>query len=65
MLELAQRVLAVTGSSSEIRFEPLPTDDPTRRRPDISLARRLLGWKPEIDLDEGLARTAEWFRTVL
>ena len=61
VLELAEMVLDVTGSSSELRFEPLPVDDPAQRRPDITLARSLLGWEPEIDLDEGLARTAEWF----
>ena len=65
VLWLAEKVLEVTGSSSEIRYEPLPTDDPARRRPDISLARRLLDWEPEIDLKEGLTRTAEWFRAVL
>ena len=61
VLELAEKVLALTGSSSELRFEPLPVDDPAQRRPDLSLARALLGWEPEIGLDEGLARTAEWF----
>ncbi len=62
VLELAHNVLEVTGSSSEIVFEPLPVDDPARRRPDISLAERVLGWRPEIDLREGLARTYEWYR---
>ena len=62
VLELARLVLEVTGSSSEIVHEPLPVDDPTQRRPDISLARRLLGWEPQVELPEGLARTAEWFR---
>ncbi len=61
VLELAEKVLEVTGSSSELRFEPRPVDDPTQRRPDISLARELLGWEPEVDLDEGLRRTARWF----
>jgi dTDP-glucose 4,6-dehydratase len=60
LLELAAEVLAVTGSTSEIVFETLPVDDPARRRPDITLARRLLGWEPAIDLSEGLARTAAW-----
>ncbi len=50
MLELARIVLEVTGSSSEIVHRPLPADDPTRRRPDISLARRELGWEPAVDL---------------
>jgi dTDP-glucose 4,6-dehydratase len=62
VLELAKVVLDVTGSSSEIVFEPLPVDDPTRRRPDISLARRELGWRPEVDLREGLALTYDWYR---
>jgi dTDP-glucose 4,6-dehydratase len=62
VLELAQVVLELTQSRSEIIFEPLPVDDPTRRRPDISLANRVLGWRPEVDLREGLGRTYEWFR---
>ena len=62
MLQLAELVLELTGSSSEIVFEPLPVDDPTRRRPDISLATRVLGWRPEVELREGLARTYDWFR---
>jgi dTDP-glucose 4,6-dehydratase len=60
--ELAETVLEVTASSSEIHFQPLPVDDPTQRQPDISLARRVLGWEPTVDLRTGLARTAEWFR---
>jgi dTDP-glucose 4,6-dehydratase len=61
VLELADIVLEVTGSSSEIIHEDLPIDDPTQRRPDIGLAREHLGWEPTIDLREGLARTAAWF----
>lgn len=65
VLELARLVLEVTGSSSELRFEPLPEDDPRQRRPDISLATGALGWTPSVDLRTGLARTAEWFaRTI-
>jgi dTDP-glucose 4,6-dehydratase len=56
MLELAQTVIRVTGSSSEIAFEALPVDDPQVRRPDITRARHVLGWQPEIDLEEGLRR---------
>jgi dTDP-glucose 4,6-dehydratase len=56
MLELAQTVVKVTGSASEIVFEALPTDDPQLRRPDITRARQVLGWQPEIDLEEGLTR---------
>jgi dTDP-glucose 4,6-dehydratase len=54
MLELAQTVIRLTGSSSEIVFEALPIDDPQIRRPDITRARQLLGWAPEIDLEQGL-----------
>jgi dTDP-glucose 4,6-dehydratase len=56
MLELAQTVIKVTGSTSEVVFEALPTDDPQVRRPDITRARQVLGWQPEIDLEEGLTR---------
>ena len=63
LLQLAEAVLEITGSSSEVVFEPLPVDDPKVRRPDITLARRVLGWEPEVDLRQGLARTADWFRS--
>jgi dTDP-glucose 4,6-dehydratase len=62
ILECAQRVLAVTGSKSRLRYEPLPQDDPKQRRPDISKARRLLGWEPKIDLEMGLRMSLEYFR---
>jgi nucleoside-diphosphate-sugar epimerase len=62
ILELAEAVLEVTGSRSTIVFEPLPTDDPTQRRPEISLAAAVLGWKPEVALRDGLARTIPWFQ---
>jgi nucleoside-diphosphate-sugar epimerase len=58
-------VIEVTGSSSEIAHEPLPIDDPARRRPDITLARDLLGWQPEISFRDGLQRTARWLREAL
>lgn len=61
MLELAQLVLELTGSSSEIVHEPLPEDDPTQRKPDITKARELLGWEPRVDLRAGLERTIEYF----
>ena len=65
ILELAQLAIEVTGSSSEIVFEPLPVDDPTQRKPDLTLARTKLGWEPTIQLREGLERTAAYFKTVL
>ena len=60
ILELAELVIEVTNSTSEIVHEPLPVDDPTQRRPDITRAHDELGWKPRIELREGLTRTAEW-----
>jgi dTDP-glucose 4,6-dehydratase len=59
LLELAEAVLAVTGSSSEIVYEALPTDDPQVRQPDITLAKSILGWEPAIELREGLQRTID------
>ena len=61
IIELAELVKELTGSESEITFHPLPKDDPKRRAPDITKARRLLRWKPEVSLEEGLRRTIEWF----
>lgn len=63
IIELANRVLELTGSNSEISYSPLPEDDPLRRRPDISRAKELLGWAPRVSLDEGLAKTIEWFNS--
>jgi dTDP-glucose 4,6-dehydratase len=65
LLQLAELVLAVTGSTSEIVFEPLPVDDPTQRRPDLSLARSVLSFQPKVSLREGLERTAPWFASKL
>jgi UDP-glucuronate decarboxylase len=62
MLELAEKVIALTKSKSKITFEPLPMDDPKQRRPDITLAKEKLNWSPKIELDEGLARTIEYFK---
>jgi dTDP-glucose 4,6-dehydratase len=59
LLELAESVIAVTGSRSEVVHEALPTDDPKQRRPDITRAQQLLGWEPEIELREGLQRTID------
>ena len=65
MVELAKRVLALTGSSSAVEYRPLPADDPVRRQPDISRARELLGWEPTVDLADGLERTVAYFRDAL
>ena len=65
MLELAQAVLDVTGSDSELKYEPLPKDDPKRRCPDISLAKEVLNWQPTVDLKTGLTKTVEYYRSVL
>jgi dTDP-glucose 4,6-dehydratase len=62
ILECAQKVIAVTGSKSQVKFEPLPQDDPKQRRPDISKARRLLAWEPKIDLETGLKQSLDYFR---
>ena len=65
LLELAKRILHLTGSRSEIVFRPLPMDDPKVRQPDITRARTLLGWEPRVDTDEGLKLTIEWFKKTL
>src|SRR5712692_8765537 len=62
ILECAQRVLAVTGSKSKVRHQPLPQDDPKQRRPDITKAKTLLGWEPKIDLETGLRMSLDYFR---
>src|SRR6516165_6442914 len=63
ILEFANEIRKITGARSEIVFEPLPEDDPRQRRPDISKARRLLGWEPRVSLEEGLQPTVEYFRS--
>jgi dTDP-glucose 4,6-dehydratase len=66
VLQLAEEIIAmVPGTRSEIIYNPLPQDDPRRRRPDITRAQTLLGWNPTIERAEGLQRTLEYFRTVL
>ena len=62
MSELAGKVLALAGGSSELQHHPLPTDDPTQRQPTIDQAKNLLGWTPQVQLDEGLTRTIDYFR---
>ena len=61
MLELAEKVVSITKSKSAIVFEPLPQDDPRQRKPDISLAQSILGWRPLVDLESGITKTAEYF----
>ena len=61
-LELAEKVIALTGSSSKVVFCDLPSDDPARRKPDISLAKEMLGWQPHVSVDEGIMKTAEFLR---
>jgi UDP-glucuronate decarboxylase len=63
--ELADNILAITGSKSEIVARPLPEDDPRQRQPDIALAEKLLGWRPAVELDEGLRYTIAYFETLL
>lgn len=65
ILELAEQILAITGSKSKIVKQPLPEDDPKQRQPDITLAEKLLGWRPTIELAEGLRRTIPYFEALL
>ncbi len=65
MLELAEKIIKLTGSSSKIIFMPLPADDPMQRQPNIDLAKEKLGWEPKINLEEGLAKTIEYFKTIV
>jgi UDP-glucuronate decarboxylase len=65
ILELAQKVIDLTGSRSVLEYHPLPENDPTRRRPDISLAEERLGWSPKVPLEEGLTETIRYFDTLL
>jgi UDP-glucuronate decarboxylase len=65
ILDLAKKIVAMTGSKSKIVHKPLPSDDPAQRQPDISLAAEKLGWKPKVSVDEGLTRTIEYFQKEL
>lgn len=65
MLQLAQQIIEMTGSSSKIEFLPLPQDDPKQRQPNIELAKEMLDWKPTIELTEGLSKTIEYFKKVV
>lgn len=65
VLEFARHILKITGSDSPIDFRPLPKDDPKVRQPDITLARKLLGWEPKVRFEEGIVTTMEYFRDFL
>ena len=65
MIELAETIIRISGSKSRIEHRDLPVDDPRQRRPDITRARTLLGWEPQVGLEDGLQRTLEYFRTVV
>jgi len=65
ILQLAEKVIALTGSKSKIIHQPLPQDDPTQRQPNIDIARAELGWEPAVQLAEGLERTIAYFREIL
>ena len=64
VLDLAQKVLELTGSKSKLSFMPLPSDDPVKRKPDISVAKAELGWEPKVDIMDGLKKTIEYFKTI-
>jgi UDP-glucuronate decarboxylase len=65
IIELAEKVIEMTNSNSKIIYKPLPSDDPLMRKPDISLAKKVLGWEPKVMLDEGLAKTIEYFEQLI
>jgi UDP-glucuronate decarboxylase len=63
--DLAQKIISMTGSRSKLKYLPLPQDDPQQRKPDISLANRVLGWQPKVDLETGLTKTIEYFSSLI
>ena len=65
MLKLAQKVIELTGTKSKIVYQPLPADDPMQRNPDITLAKKVLNWEPKINLEEGLIKTIEYFKSIV
>jgi hypothetical protein len=65
VLELAEKIIDLTGSPSRLVFKPLPSDDPKRRRPEISLAKEKLGWEPKVPLEQGLRKTIQYYEEQL
>lgn len=65
MIELAEKVISLTGTRSKLKFEPLPQDDPKQRRPEIGVAKDKLGWEPKVNLEDGLKETIAYFRTIV
>ena len=65
MLELAEKIIALTGSKAKIEFHPLPEDDPKKRKPDIMLAIKELNWEPETDIEDGLKKTIQYFKGII
>ena len=65
ILELAEKIIELTGASSTIEHRELPSDDPTQRKPDITLAKEIMGWDPQIKLEEGLKKTIPYFKSLL
>ena len=65
IINLAKRIVKLTGSQSRITYHPLPQDDPRRRKPDISLAKKVLNWQPQISLENGLDKTIKYFRRIV
>ena len=64
ILQFAKLVIKISGSRSKIVYKPLPTDDPKKRQPDISLARKILGWAPQVPVEQGLKETIQWFQEI-
>ena len=65
MLELASKIIKLTNSKSELIYQPLPLDDPNQRRPDISLANKILNWEPSVNLEQGLLKTIDYFKRII
>jgi len=65
ILELAEKIIYITKSKSKLKYEPLPLDDPIQRRPDISLAKKTMGWEPKVQLEQGIEKTVKYFQTII